>query len=144
MSENTFLFPATFMWGTSTSSYQIEGGVAEGGRTSSIWDTFCQAPGKVIGDDSGDMACDHFHRFKEDVQLMKQLGFLHYRFSVAWPRIIPAPGVVNEQGLLFYERLLDEIESAGLIPMLTLYHWDLPQWIEDEGVGQIEGLSSIL
>ncbi len=83
MSENTFLFPATFMWGTSTSSYQIEGGVAEGGRTSSIWDTFCQAPGKVIGDDSGDMACDHFHRFKEDVQLMKQLGFLHYRFSVA-------------------------------------------------------------
>lgn len=133
MSENTFLFPDTFMWGTSTSSYQIEGGVAEGGRMPSIWDTFCQAPGKVIGGDSGDIACDHFHRFKEDVQLMKQLGFLHYRFSVAWPRIIPAPGVVNEQGLLFYERLLDEIESAGLIPMLTLYHWDLPQWIEDEG-----------
>jgi beta-glucosidase len=133
MSENTFLFPAKFMWGTSTSSYQIEGGVAGGGRTPSIWDTFCQVPGKVIDGDSGDIACDHFHRFKEDVQLMKQLGFLHYRFSVAWPRIIPAPGVVNEQGLLFYERLLDEIESAGLIPMLTLYHWDLPQWIEDEG-----------
>lgn len=133
MSDNTFIFPATFMWGTSTSSYQIEGGVAEEGRTPSIWDTFSQAPGKVIDGDSGDIACDHFHRFKEDVQLMKKLGFLHYRFSVAWPRIIPAPGVVNEQGLLFYERLLDEIEAAGLIPMLTLYHWDLPQWIEDEG-----------
>lgn len=133
MSENTYTFPTTFMWGTSTSSYQIEGGVDEEGRTPSIWDTFCRAPGKVIGGDCGDVACDHFHRFKEDVQLMKQLGFLHYRFSVGWPRIIPAPGVVNEQGLLFYERLLDEIESAGLIPMLTLYHWDLPQWIEDEG-----------
>ncbi|TQR97802.1 GH1 family beta-glucosidase [Paenibacillus ottowii] len=133
MSENTFVFPATFMWGTSTSSYQIEGGTNEGGRTPSIWDTFCQIPGKVIEGDCGDVACDHFHRFKEDVQLMKQLGFLHYRFSVAWPRIIPAPGVVSEEGLLFYEHLLDELESAGLIPMLTLYHWDLPQWIEDEG-----------
>ncbi|QDY83818.1 beta-glucosidase [Paenibacillus polymyxa] len=133
MSENTFVFPATFMWGTSTSSYQIEGGTNEGGRTPSIWDTFCQIPGKVIDGDCGDVACDHFHRFKEDVQLMKQLGFLHYRFSVAWPRIIPAPGVVSEEGLLFYEHLLDELESAGLIPMLTLYHWDLPQWIEDEG-----------
>ncbi|KZE70383.1 beta-glucosidase [Paenibacillus jamilae] len=133
MSENTFVFPATFMWGTSTSSYQIEGGTNEGGRTPSIWDTFCQIPGKVIEGDCGDVACDHFHRFKEDVQLMKQLGFLHYRFSVAWPRIMPAPGVVSEEGLLFYEHLLDELESAGLIPMLTLYHWDLPQWIEDEG-----------
>ncbi|MGZ0042609.1 GH1 family beta-glucosidase [Paenibacillus ottowii] len=133
MSENTFVFPATFMWGTSTSSYQIEGGTNEGGRTPSIWDTFCQIPGKVIEGDCGDVACDHFHRFKEDVQLMKQLGFLHYRFSVAWPRIMPAPGVVSEEGLLFYEHLLDELESVGLIPMLTLYHWDLPQWIEDEG-----------
>ncbi len=133
MNKQVLPFPADFMWGTSTSSYQIEGAANEGGRVPSVWDTFSRVPGKVVDGDHGDIACDHYHRYPEDIALIQKLGFKHYRFSIAWPRIITAPGVINEEGLAFYERLLDEIEQAGLIPMVTLYHWDLPQWIEDEG-----------
>ncbi|MNW31219.1 Beta-glucosidase B [compost metagenome] len=133
MSNHTLVFPNDFIWGTSTSSFQIEGAAAEGGRVPSVWDTFCRIPGKVVNGDHGDIACDHYHRYREDIALMKQLGFRYYRFSVAWPRIIPAPGVVNEEGVDFYSRLLDEVEQAGLTPMLTLFHWDLPQWLQDMG-----------
>lgn len=129
----TLVFPQDFLWGTSTSSYQIEGAAAEDGRTPSIWDTFCRVPDAVANGDNGDVACDHYHRYAEDIELVRSLGFRHYRFSVAWPRIVPQPGVINEAGLDFYERLLTEIERAGLQPMVTLYHWDLPQWMQDRG-----------
>jgi beta-glucosidase len=127
-------FPDGFLWGTATASYQIEGGVAEGGRGQSIWDTFSRKEGAVFGGHTGDVACDHYHRYPEDVALMRELGVGAYRFSVAWPRIQPqGKGPAEAAGLDFYSRLVDELCAAGITPCLTLYHWDLPQALEDEG-----------
>jgi beta-glucosidase len=126
-------FPAGFLWGAATASYQIEGAVAEDGRTPSIWDTFSRVPGAVVGGDTGDVACDHYHRVPEDVALMRELGLASYRFSVAWPRVRPDGGAVDQRGLDFYRRLVDELNDAGIAPWLTLYHWDLPQALEDAG-----------
>jgi len=129
----TVQFPADFIFGTATASYQIEGAVAEDGRTPSIWDVYSHTPGKIAGGDNGDIACDHYHRFGEDVALMKQLGLDSYRFSLAWPRIKPDDGPVNAAGLAFYDKLVDELLAAGIDPAVTLYHWDLPQTLEDRG-----------
>ncbi|AGL19743.1 GH1 family beta-glucosidase [Actinoplanes sp. N902-109] len=127
-------FPPSFRWGVATSSYQIEGAVAEDGRTPSIWDTFSRVPGAVAGGDNGDVACDHYHRMPQDVALIKSLGVDTYRFSVAWPRVQPGGrGPVNPAGLAFYDRLTDELLAAGVDPWVTLYHWDLPQELEDAG-----------
>ncbi|WP_306208245.1 GH1 family beta-glucosidase [Actinoplanes sp. RD1] len=127
-------FPASFQWGVATSAYQIEGAVAEDGRTPSIWDTFCRVPGAIDGGDNGDVACDHYHRMPADVALIKSLGVDTYRFSVSWPRVQPGGrGPVNPAGLAFYDRLTDELLGAGLNPWVTLYHWDLPQELEDAG-----------
>ena len=126
--------PPSFRWGVATSSYQIEGAVAEDGRTPSIWDTFCRVPGAVANGDHGDVACDHYHRMPQDVALIKELGVDTYRFSVAWPRVQPGGrGPVNEAGLAFYDRLTDELLAQGVDPWVTLYHWDLPQELEDAG-----------
>jgi beta-glucosidase len=127
-------FPDGFLWGTATASYQIEGGVAEDGRGQSIWDTFSHTPGAVVGGDTGDVACDHYHRYREDVALMRELGMGAYRFSLAWPRFQPGGrGPLHPGGVGFYERLLDELLAAGIRPWGTLYHWDLPQALEDAG-----------
>ena len=127
-------FPADFVWGAATAAYQIEGAVDEGGRGESIWDRFCATPGNVRAGDSGAIACDFYHRHADDVGLMRELGLGAFRFSIAWPRVIPAGrGPVNAAGLDFYDRLVDELLSAGLEPYPTLYHWDLPQALEDEG-----------
>ncbi|WP_084958512.1 GH1 family beta-glucosidase [Thermoactinospora rubra] len=123
----------SFLWGTATSSYQIEGAVEEDGRGPSIWDTFSHTPGKVKGGDTGDVACDHYHRYLDDVRLLAELGVGAYRFSIAWPRVVPEPGVVNPKGLDFYKRLVDALLEAGIRPWPTLYHWDLPQYLEDAG-----------
>lgn len=133
MTVKTHRFPDDFIWGTSTSSYQIEGAACEGGRTESIWDRFCRTPGKVANGDTGDTACDHYHRYKEDIQIIADLGIRYYRFSVAWSRIYPEKGKLNEEGLQFYERILDELDRHGIEPLLTMFHWDLPQWVQDEG-----------
>ncbi|WP_029138534.1 GH1 family beta-glucosidase [Nakamurella lactea] len=130
----TRTFPADFRWGSATASYQIEGAVAEDGRGPSIWDTFSHTPGKVLGGDTGDVADDHYHRVSEDIALMRDLGLQSYRFSIAWPRIQPAgSGPVNQPGLDFYSRLTDELLAAGIAPVATLYHWDLPQPLQDAG-----------
>ncbi|MFC7244691.1 GH1 family beta-glucosidase [Catellatospora aurea] len=127
-------FPAGFRWGAATASYQIEGAAADDGRTPSIWDTFARTPGKVFEGHSGDVACEHYFRYRDDVALMKRLGLGTYRFSVAWPRIKPdGSGPVNSRGLDFYDRLVDELLDKGIDPMVTLYHWDLPQVLEDRG-----------
>jgi beta-glucosidase len=126
-------FPAGFLWGAATASYQIEGAVAEDGRAPSIWDTFARLPGAVAGGDNGDIACDHYHRMPEDVALMKALGLDSYRFSIAWPRVRPDGGAINQKGLDFYRRLVDELNEHGIRPWVTLYHWDLPQALEDAG-----------
>ncbi|WP_328379574.1 GH1 family beta-glucosidase [Streptomyces sp. NBC_00440] len=126
--------PADFTWGVATAAYQIEGAVAEDGRSPSIWDTFSHLPGKIDNADNGDVACDHYHRWREDIGLMKQLGVDAYRFSVAWPRVVPGgDGPVNEKGLAFYDRLVDGLLEAGITPFPTLYHWDLPQTLQDRG-----------
>jgi beta-glucosidase len=123
-----------FRWGVATSAYQIEGAVAEDGRTESIWDTYCRVPGAVAGGDNGDVACDHYHRMPQDVALIEDLGVDTYRFSVAWPRVQPGGrGPANAAGLAFYERLVDELLGRGIDPWVTLYHWDLPQELEDAG-----------
>ena len=123
-----------FTWGVSTSSYQIEGAANEDGRGQSIWDTFCKVPGKVVNFDNGDMACDHYHRYKEDLDLMKWMGVKAYRFSVAWPRVIPdGVGRVNEMGLDFYDRLIDSLLEREIAPWLTMYHWDLPEALQLRG-----------
>lgn len=120
-------FPRGFLWGTSTSSYQIEGAAKEGGRGESIWDVFSHTPGRVANNENGDTACDHYHLWKQDVALMKELGYKAYRFSIAWPRIFPAGrGRINEEAVDFYSRLVDDLLDAGITPMITLYHWDLP------------------
>jgi len=125
--------PPELLLGFATSSYQIEGAAFEGGRGPSIWDTFCRTPGKVAKGENGDVACDHYHRWPEDIALMKGLGAQAYRFSIAWPRIFPTGPVVNEAGLDFYDRLVDGLIAAGITPWVTLYHWDLPQWLQDRG-----------
>ncbi len=127
-------FPPGFVFGAATSSYQIEGAFEADGRGESIWDRFSHTPGRVRGGDTGDVACDHYHRYREDVALMAELGLDAYRFSVAWPRVMPAGvGDVNEAGLDFYDRLVDELLARGIAPHATLYHWDLPQALEDAG-----------
>jgi beta-glucosidase len=127
-------FPEGFVWGTATASYQIEGAAREDGRGPSIWDTFSHTPGKVHAGHTGDVACDHYHRYVEDVALMGDLGLAAYRFSVAWPRVRPdGTGPVNTRGLDFYDRLTDELLGKGIDPVVTLYHWDLPQTLEDRG-----------
>jgi len=128
-------FPADFVFGVATSSYQIEGAYDEDGRGPSIWDTFCRTPGKVRNGENGDVACDHYHRVEADVALMKSLGVSAYRFSIAWPRIFPTglEDTPNEAGLAFYERLVDTLLAAGITPWVTLYHWDLPQGLGDRG-----------
>jgi beta-glucosidase len=127
-------FPDGFVWGAATASYQIEGAVDADGRGPSIWDTFAHTPGATSGGDTGDVACDHYHRYREDVRLLKDLGVGAYRFSIAWPRVQPhGKGPVNQAGLDFYRRLVDELLAAGITPYATLYHWDLPQALEDAG-----------
>ncbi|AUG81951.1 beta-glucosidase [Kitasatospora sp. MMS16-BH015] len=126
--------PVGFRWGVSTASYQVEGAVAEDGRGRSIWDEFVVRPGAVKDGHTGAVACDHYHRYREDVALMRELGLDGYRFSVAWPRVVPGgSGAVNSAGLDFYERLVDELLAAGITPLPTLFHWDLPQELEEGG-----------
>ena len=120
-------FPADFVWGASTSSYQIEGAVDEDGRGKSIWDVFSHTPGRVKNGDTGDIACDHYHRWRDDIDLLARGNFSAYRFSTAWSRILPSGGgAVEQRGLDFYERLVDGLLSNGVAPWLCLYHWDLP------------------
>lgn len=127
-------FPPAFLWGAATSAYQIEGAVREGGRTPSIWDTFSHTPGRTAGGEHGDIAVDHYHRYRDDVALMADLGLTAYRFSVSWPRVQPTGrGPAVQVGLDFYRRLVDELLAVGIKPALTLYHWDLPQELEDAG-----------
>jgi beta-galactosidase len=126
-------FPNDFLFGAATAAYQIEGAAHEDGRTDSIWDTFSRVPGAVVNADNGDVACDHYHRYADDVELMKELGLETYRFSTSWARICPDGGPVNPAGLDFYSRLVDELLGAGIKPWLTLYHWDLPQALEETG-----------
>jgi beta-glucosidase len=128
------IFPADFCWGAATASYQIEGAHDEDGRRPSIWDTFCRIPGRVANGDTGDVACDHYHRMPSDVGLMSELGLDAYRFSVAWPRVVPeGTGPVNPAGVAFYDRLVDSLLEHGIAPFVTLYHWDLPQALDDLG-----------
>jgi beta-glucosidase len=125
-------FPEGFYWGVATSAYQIEGAWDEDGKGVSIWDTFAHTPGNISNDDSGDVANDHYHRYAEDVALMKSTGVNAYRFSISWPRIFPeGTGEPNRKGLDFYSRLVDALLEAGIEPFATLYHWDLPQALQD-------------
>ncbi|NEB78262.1 beta-glucosidase [Streptomyces sp. SID14478] len=127
-------FPSGFLWGSATAAYQIEGAAREDGRTPSIWDTFSHTPGKVANGDTGDVAVDHYHRWRDDVRLMADLGLTAYRFSVAWPRVQPTGrGPAVQRGLDFYRGLVDELLAHGIKPMVTLYHWDLPQELEGAG-----------
>ena len=127
-------FPENFLWGTATASYQVEGAVDEDGRGASIWDTFSHTPGKVYRGETGDIACDQYHRLEEGLDLMSSLGLKSYRFSVAWPRIQPdGSGPANQKGLDYYRRLVDGLRERSIEPMLTVYHWDLPQALEDMG-----------
>jgi beta-glucosidase len=127
-------FPREFVWGVATSAYQIEGAARADGRGESIWDRFSRTTGKVKNGDTGDIACDHYHRYEEDIALMAALGVPSYRFSVAWPRVVPdGAGPVNRKGLDFYSRLVDRLLARGIMPAVTLYHWDLPQALQDRG-----------
>ncbi|BDR52291.1 beta-glucosidase [Bombiscardovia nodaiensis] len=134
MSAQTFTFPEGFTWGTATASFQVEGAAHEDGRTDSIWDTFCAVPGNISDGSNGDVACDEYHRYSEDIDLMKELGVGAYRMSIAWPRIVPQlGGPVNQAGIDHYLRVLDDLREAGIKPVVTLYHWDLPQYLQDAG-----------
>jgi beta-glucosidase len=127
-------YPDGFLWGVATAAYQVEGAVDEGGRGRSVWDTFCERPGAIADGSSGAVACDHYHRYPEDVALMRDLGVGAYRFSIAWPRVLPTGvGAVNGAGIDFYDRLLDELCTADIAPVATLFHWDTPQALEDNG-----------
>ena len=126
-------FPDDFFWGTATSAYQIEGGWDADGKGESIWDTFSHVSGNVFNDDNGDVACDSYNKYNEDVQLIKALGLSHYRFSISWPRILPdgTKDNINQAGLDYYTNLIDELLANDIEPVVTLYHWDLPQSLED-------------
>jgi beta-glucosidase len=127
-------FPESFVWGVASSAYQIEGAVAEDGRRASIWDLFSHTQGRTANGETGDIACDHYHRWAEDVELIASLGASAYRFSVSWPRVLPTgSGSVNERGIAFYDRLVDRLLERGIEPVVTLYHWDLPQALQDRG-----------
>lgn len=126
-------FPADFLFGAATAAYQIEGATHEDGRKDSIWDVFSRLPGAVVNGDTGDVACDHYHRYRDDVELMSGLQLQAYRFSTSWSRVRPDGGAVNAKGIDFYSRLVDELLGKGILPWLTLYHWDLPQALEDKG-----------
>lgn len=127
-------FPQGFLWGSATASYQVEGAYKEDGRGMSVWDTFSHTPGKVFQGDTGDVADDFYHRYKSDIAMMKQMGLKGFRFSAAWPRILPGgTGQVNQKGIDFYARLVDELRNAGIEPFCTLFHWDLPQVLQDKG-----------
>jgi beta-glucosidase len=134
MTDALASFPADFVWGAATASYQIEGAAHADGRSESIWDRFAATPGKVRGGDTGDVACDFYNRYRDDLQLMRELGIGAFRFSIAWPRVVPdGRGRVNEAGLDFYDRLVDLLLAHGIEPFPTLFHWDLPQVLQDEG-----------
>ncbi len=126
-------FPEGFLFGAATAAFQIEGAAFEDGRRASIWDAFCRVPGAVINADDGDVACDHYHRYADDVALMSSLGLQTYRFSTSWSRVRPDGGALNPKGVDFYKRLVDELLDAGILPWLTLYHWDLPQALQEKG-----------
>lgn len=127
-------FPKNFIWGAATAAYQIEGGVAEDGRGASIWDTYSHINGNTANNENGDIACDHYHKYKEDIQLMKEMGLKGYRFSISWSRIFPqGKGEINKKGIDFYNQLIDELLRNNIEPIATLYHWDLPQALQDIG-----------
>jgi beta-glucosidase len=126
-------FPEGFVWGVAASSFQIEGAPDEDGRGPSIWDTLCERPGAILDGTDGTVACDHYHRWESDLDLMRDLGAGAYRFSIAWPRIMPTGRTVEDRGLAWYDRLVDGMLERGIEPYATLYHWDLPQWLEDKG-----------
>jgi len=130
-------FPDDFVWGTATSAYQIEGAAREGGRGPSIWDQFCSIPGNVANGDNGDVACDHYHRFEEDIKLMAEMGVKAYRFSISWSRVLPTgtTELINKQGIEFYNKVIDGCLDNGIEPWVTLYHWDLPQHLQDNESG---------
>ncbi|KAF1317466.1 Beta-galactosidase, partial [Globisporangium splendens] len=133
-------FPDGFVWGASTAAYQIEGATNEGGRGDCMWDAFSRTPGKTVNGETGAVAIDHYHRYKEDIQLMKNMGLKHYRMSISWPRILPAGvGMVNEEGVDFYNRLIDELLANDIEPLVTLYHWDLPLALVTEFDGWLGG-----
>lgn len=128
------MFDKNFVWGCASSAYQIEGAWNEGGRGMSIWDTFCREEGRVLNGDTGDVSCDFYHRYKEDIAIMKQMGVQAYRFSLSWSRILPeGVGRVNEGGIAFYNAVIDELLASGIQPYITLYHWDYPQALQDRG-----------
>lgn len=134
MSHSKFLFPRNFSWGVATAAYQIEGAWNLDGKGESIWDRFTHTKGKILDGTNADLACDHYHLFKKDIRLMRELGVRNYRFSVSWPRVLPnGKGPANQQGLDFYDRLVDELLESNIEPYLTLYHWDLPQKLQDIG-----------
>src|ERR1700685_1169555 len=127
-------FPEKFVWGVATAAAQIEGAAFSDGKGESIWDRFSRVPGKVLHGDTLDVACDHYHRFREDFALMRTLGVQHYRLSISWPRIFPrGDGPVNQAGLDYYHRLFAAIAEQGITPWVTMFHWDLPQALEDRG-----------
>ena len=127
-------FGKSFIWGAATSSYQIEGGAYEDGKGLNIFDTFCQIPERINNNDNGDIACDHYHRWKEDITLMKEIGLKAYRFSLNWSRILPdGTGKVNPKGIEFYNNIIDELLKNGIEPFITLYHWDLPLELDKRG-----------
>src|SRR5215510_1671567 len=136
-------FPNGFFWGTATAAYQIEGAWNEDGKGKSIWDTYAHTPGKIKNGDTGDVANDHYHQYREDVAMMKRdLAANAYRFSISWPRIFPeGTGTPNPKGVDFYSRLVDELKAAGIEPFATLYHWDLPQALQDRGGWQSRDIS---
>lgn len=131
-------FPQDFLWGAATAAYQVEGGHDADGKGPSIWDIYSHQPGTTFQGTNGDIAVDHYHRFREDVALMAEMGLQSYRFSISWPRLLPrGRGEVNEPGVKFYSDLIDELLAHNIEPMITLYHWDLPQALQDEGVGRL-------
>jgi beta-glucosidase len=136
-----YVFPGGFLWGTATSSHQIEGGFGEGGRGESIWDRLAASPGRIADGSDASIACDHYHRWRDDVRLLEWLGVNSYRFSIAWSRVMPDGRTVNPEGLAFYDALVDALLEVGIRPFVTLYHWDLPQVLQDRGGWGVRGIA---